>query len=1043
MSILRYLTLHPTAANLLMLLALIIGITTIGDIQRATFPDLPLDEVQVRVAYPGASAGEVEDAICQRVEDAMDGISDLARMTCEARESVGTTVLELNPTTGSFDRFFTDIKAEIDAISDFPDDVEEPVVSQLGRTDLVTAIAVAGDLTDPDLKAYVEDVKRRLQRIDGISRVNVQGFSDRQIRIEIPADTLRQYGLSVSDIAATISRQSVDLPGGTLLTPSQDILIRFQDERRAPADFASLVVVAGRSGAEIRLGDIAVITDRFELDEEHIVFNGQPAALLEVTKTRAQDALDIVDKVSAFVEQENARAPEGIELTLTRNVSSIVRDRLNLLIENGVMGLILVFGVMYLFFSLRYSFWVAMGLPVSFAGAFFIMGLLGISFNMLSMIGLLVAVGLLMDDAIVIAENIAAARTRGLSPADAAVEGTRMILPGVLSSFATTVIIFLPLGFLQGDLGQILRDMPIVLVIVLSFSLIEAFFILPNHLYHAMQHPNRQSRFRKAFEERFIMVRDRIVVPAVASAVKARYLFLGAVLALMVISYGMPIAGVLKFRAFPELDGDNIVARILLPQGTPLERTEAVVAGLVASLQRTDEALRTREPGDLSLIDNVMVQYNTNAVAYETGAHVASVFVDLRTAETRRASAADVMNAWRTETGPVPDVLALSFRQLQVGPAGLPIDLELLGEDLDALKAASRDLQAWLSQYDGVYDLSDDLRPGKPEYRIHLSDGATSLGFDGETVARQLRAAFFGVTADEIQVGREAFEIDVRLAQEDRNSVEDLSVFTLTGPNGAQVPLQAIARIEEGRGIARIHRINRERAVTIEGEVDFTKNNADEILADTDARFMPDFLERHPTVRLNVEGQQAEASEALGSLQQIAIVGLFGVFLLLSFQFRSYQEPILVMSIIPLAFIGVVWGHLLMGIDLSMPSVMGFVSLAGVVVNNSILLVTFVKFHGTHGMAVGQAVVAAARDRFRPILLTTLTTVAGLLPILSETSLQAQILKPLVTSIAFGLIATASLVIFVIPAAYAVLEDFGLTTFSTLENGEADQPPAG
>ncbi len=1042
MSVLRYLVLHPTAANLLMLLALTIGIVTIGDIKRATFPDLPLDEIQVQVVYPGASAEEVEDAICQRVEDAVDSVTDLARMTCEARESVGTTLLELDPSTGSFDRFFTDIKAEIDAIDDFPDDVEEPVVSQRGRTDRVTAIAIAGDLTDPDLKAYVEDVKRRLQRIDGISRVSVEGFSDRQIRIEIAADTLRQYGLSVSDIAATIGRQSVDLPGGTLLTPDKDILIRFQDERRTPGDFASLVVVAGQSGAEIRLGDIATITDRFELDEEHIEFNGKPAALLEVTKTRAQDSLDIVDKVSAFVERENARAPEGITLTLTRNVSSIVRDRLNLLIENGVLGLVLVFAVMYLFFSLRYSFWVAMGLPVSFAGAFFVMGLLGISFNMLSMIGLLVAVGLLMDDAIVIAENIAAARARGLSPADAAVEGTRMIMPGVLSSFATTVIIFLPLGFLAGDLGRILSDMPIVLVIVLSFSLIEAFLILPNHLYHAMQHPQRPNRFRTAFEDRFTQLRDRIVVPAVARAVRARYLFLGAVLALVVVSYGMPISGVLKFRAFPELDGDNIVGRILLPQGTPLERTEEVVAQLVSSLERTDETLRQRERGDESIIDNVIVQYNTNSVSYETGTHVATVFVDLRTAETRRASAADVLNAWREETGDVPDVLALSFRRLQVGPAGLPIDLELVGEDLDALKRASLDLQAWLSQYDGVYDLNDDLRPGKPEYRIHLSDGAASLGFDGETVARQLRAAFFGVTADEIQVGRESFEIDVRLAEEDRNSVEDLSVFTLTGPNGAQVPLQAIARIEEGRGLARINRINRERAVTIEGEVNFRKNNADEILADTTARFMPDFVERHPTVRLNVEGQQAEANEALGSLRRIAIVGLFGVFILLSFQFRSYQEPLLVMSIIPLAFVGVVWGHLFMGIDLSMPSVMGFVSLAGVVVNNSILLVTFVKFHGTHGQPVGEAVVAAARDRFRPILLTTLTTVAGLLPILSETSLQAQILIPLVTSIAFGLIATASLVIFVIPAAYAVLEDFGFTTFSTLRTDDPDQVPA-
>ncbi len=1035
--ILRFFAHHPTAANLLMLFGLGLGAISIGDIGRSTFPDLPLDEVEVRIVYPGASAEEVEDALCQRIEDAADGVTDLKRMTCDARENSARAVMELNTATGSFDRFFTDIKAEIDAINDFPADVEEPVVSQLGRTDPVTSIAIAGDMTPTDLKAYAEDVKRRLQRLGEVSQIEVQGFSERQIRIEIPADTLRQFGLSVSDIAGTISRQSVDLPSGTLFTPDRDILLRFQDERRTAADFESLIVVSSDSGAELRLGDIATITDRFELDEERMVFNGQPAALLEVTKTRSQDTLDVVDAVAAFVEVENARAPANVTLTLTRNVSSIVRDRLQLLLGNGAMGLVLVFLVMWLFFSLRYAFWVAMGLPVSFAGAIFAMGVLGITFNMLSMIGLLVAVGLLMDDAIVIAENIAAARHRGLSPREAAVEGTRQVLPGVLSSFTTTAFIFLPLGFLEGDLGQILRDMPIVLLIVLSVSMIEAFFILPNHLYHAMQHPDKPGRIRQAFEESFIGFRDGVVVPAVETVVANRYLFLSSVLALMILTFGMLPSGVLKFRAFPDLDGDNIVARILLPQGTPLARTDEVVDRVLQALERTNEALRQNERRQASLVTNTLVQTNLNSVSFETGPHVASIFVDMRGAEIRNVSADDFLNRWRQETGDVADVLAVTFSRLQIGPAGLPIDLELVGDDLEALKAASLDMQNWLAGFDGVYDLRDDLRPGKPELRIHLREGASSLGFDAETIARQLRAAFFGVTADEIQVGSESFEIDVRVAEADRDALGDLNVFTVTSATGAQVPLGAIAMVETGRGRARINRIDRERAVTIQGEVDFDKNNANEILAALETEFLPGFLERHPSVRLNVEGQQAEANTTLASLGQSALFGLFGVFIILSFQFRSYQEPLIVMAIIPLAFVGVVIGHLLMGYDLSMPSMMGFVSLAGVVVNNSILLVTFIKFHGSAGMKVEDAVIAAARDRFRPIALTTLTTVAGLLPILSETSLQAQVLIPLVISIAFGLMATALLVLFVVPTTYAMVEDFGLTSFRNL-NGDGD-----
>ncbi len=1034
--ILRFFAAHPTAANLMMILAFLLGAISLPEINRATFPTLPLDQVQVEITYPGASTEEAEEALCQRIEDALDGITGLERMACEARENLARATLDMDLDDGNFDRFFTDIKAEIDAIDDFPADAEEPVVRQLGRTDLVTAIAISGDMARPDLKAYTEAVKRRLQRLPEVSQVDVQGFSDRQIRIEVPADALRQYGLSVSDIASTISRQSLDLPGGSLKTRDQDILIRFQDERRSTQDFQDLIVVAGDSGAEIRLGDVATITDQFELDEERYTFNGKPAALLQVNRTRSQDTLDVIAEVEVFLEGERARAPAGIELSLTRNVSSIVEDRLVLLTQNGIMGLVLVFLVMWLFFSLRYSFWVAMGLPVSFAASFFVMAATGLTFNMISMVGLLVAVGLLMDDAIVIAENIAAARARGLPPQEAAVEGARQVMPGVLSSFATTVMIFLPLAFLAGDLGQTLRDMPIILLTVLTISLIEAFLILPNHLYHSLLHEKEPGSLRRAFDQGFTTFRDNTVVPFVDVVIRARYFSTSIALALLVLAIGMVMTGVVKFRAFPELDGETVVARVLLPQGTPLARTEEVVDRLVEGLDKTTEILQPQERDGVALVRNVLVQYNTNTTSFETGAHVATIFVDLRTAEDRYTRGNTFLEVWRRETGAISDVLALTFQQSQGGPAGLAIDLELVGEDLDVLKTASLELQGWLSQYEGVNDLSDDLRPGKPELRIRMREGAASLGFDAETIARQLRAAFFGTTADEIQVGRESYEIDIRLKETDRDALGDLASFTVTGAQGVQVPLASIVHIEQGRGIARINRVNRQRTVTIQGDVDFSKNNAGEILADTQARFVPEFLERHPGVRMNVEGQEAEANETLASLQRAAALGLFGVFLLLSLQFRSYIEPLIVMMIIPLAYVGVVFGHMIMGLDLSMPSMMGFVSLAGIVVNNSILLVSFVKHHGAMGASIHDAVVNAARDRFRPILITSLTTFAGLIPILSETSMQAQVLIPLVTSLAFGIVATAVLVLLIVPSTYAILEDFGATTFVRKQPGD-------
>ena len=1025
----RFFAGHPTAANLLMVAFLMVGLSFAPTVKRETFPDIPTRSVEVRVPFPGATAVDVEEAICQRIEDAADGVDNRDETRCEAREGIAIATLVMREGR-DLDRFLDDVKSEVDAINDFPGVAEAPVVRQLGRSDFVAFIAVAGPLRPEDLKAYAERMKNDLLAIPGVAQVGIRGFSQRQVGIEVPASTMRQFGLSLRDLADAVAAQSLKLPVGTVETRESTVLIRFDDERRRPRDFDGLVVVASASGAAVRLGDIATITERFEREENRAFFNGQRAAFLAVEKGKGDDVLDVIDSLRSYVEAERARAPPGMAFEITRDVASIVRDRLTMLLRNGVQGLGLVFLVMWLFFGLRYSFWVSAGLPVAFMGTFAGMAAFGLSFDMITMVALLIAVGLLMDDAIVIAENIARHRRAGLSPIDAAVTGTKEVAPGVISSFFTTIAVFGALAFIRGDIGAVLKFMPIILILTLSFSLVEAFLILPHHLMGTLRAADRgggRAGFRARFDAGLARFTEGFVGRLVDAAVAWRYLTVGLIVGLLVASLAMVAGGKLKFRAFPDIEGNVIEARLLLPQGTPLARTEVVVDRVVRAVRQVGEEYAPAQPDGRNLVRNVGVQYNRNTDAHESGAHIATVTVDLLPSETRNARLDDVVDRWRAAVGEVSDVISLKFTEPRIGPGGRAIDIRLLGEDLGELKSASSELLAWLGGYRGVRDLTDDLRPGKPEARLRLREGSLALGLSASAVAGQLRAAFHGRNAAEVQLGPEDYEINIRLSRGDRNSFADLSQFTITLPTGDQVPLDAVATIESTRGFARVHRVDGLRAVTIRGDVDTSVANADEIVGETRARFLPALEARYPGVSSALEGQAEEAAISAASLQRNFLLGLAAVYLLLCFQFRSYVEPVLVMAVIPTGLVGAIWGHFALGLDLSMPSMVGFASLAGVVVNNSIVLVAFIKLHRRAGESAAAAARRASRQRFRPVLLTSLTTVASILPLLTETSLQAQIMKPLVTSLGFGLAAATFQVLFLVPALYAILDDFGLT----------------
>lgn len=1022
----KYFAGHKTAANILMLALLAVGLASIPSLKMETFPDIDKFEVQVAVAYPGAAPTDVEEGICIPLERATDGISFLDEKRCEAKDNIGLMTLKMLE-EGNMPQFIEDVKTAVDAIDNFPVDAEEAVVKELGRIDPVVSIAISGDLPRPALKELAEDLRRRAQRVPGIPLVEVNGFSDRQLRVELPMHILEQYGLSVLDVADRIKRQGVDLPAGIIEAEAQEVQLRFTDLRRTVSELGGLVIVSGADGGEVLLRDIATITDTFEKEEDKVTFNGKPAAILAISKNKSDDSLDVLAEVKVFVERQRQRLPAAVSLELTGDRASVVQERLDLLSKNGMQGIVLVALALFLFFSLRYTFWVAMGLPVSFLASFAVMSAIGMSINMISMVALLVAIGILMDDAIVIAENIAAERQKGKTPLGAVVDGTKKVARGVLSSYATTVLIFSSLLMMKGDLGQVMKVLPIVLISVLTISLFEAFLILPRHLLHALEHSEDKDKlaFQKRFDVVFERVREKMY--GVAKRVVARrYAFVGGIVALFIFSVSMLVGGVLKFQAFPDLDGDIVQARILMAPGTTLRQLEGVVSHTLEALEVSNEELSKNE--EAALVKNIRVTFSQHVDAFESGPHLATIAVDLLSAETRNGTIADLTNDWRDRVGKLPGVLSIQYRQAQVGPAGRAIHIRLKGDNMDELALASNDLKAWLHGYDGVVDILDDLRAGRPILQMQLKEGAYSLGIDAQTIAGQVRAGYQGMIAKEIQRGDETYEIRVSLDQKSRSSLDAFDRFSVVHPKtGAAIPLASIAVVDNERSYSRIHRVNNVRTVSVFADVDVERINGGEVLKDVGEKLMPQLLAKYPSVSLALEGEAKNSAVTMGSLQRGFMLGLFGVFLLLSLQFKSYLEPLVVLVAIPLAFIGVIWGHLIMGINLTMPSMVGAVSLAGIVVNDSILLVEFTKARAKEGMTLHDAAAMASRDRFRAIFLTSFTTVAGMLPLLLETSMQAQILIPIVVSIAFGISMSTILVLLFLPALYSIFEDLGFT----------------
>ncbi|THH35154.1 efflux RND transporter permease subunit [Aliishimia ponticola] len=1012
-----YFVRHPVAANLMMAVICILGIAVISNIERETFPPFTADSVGISVSYPGASALDVDEEICAPIEDALTGTTSLDDLECISIDGRAAATAEMAE-GGDLIQFFNDIFSAVSGV-DFPDDAETPTVEVNSRADLVAMVAISGIAGKEGLITYADELADKLGAVPGVSDATVSGITERELQVRFDQQALRRYGLSSRDVIDAIEARSLRQPLGSADLTEGSTVLRYVGASRTVADLEDLVIIENENGAQVMLSDLARITLEDADDTEQSYIDGVQTAIISISKAADEDSIRVFESVSEVLEAEDAIYPAPFKLTIINNMTELIEERLNLILQNIAMGLALVFVTMWLFFSLREALWISAALPVSFLGGLFLMSLLGITINMITLIALLMAVGLIMDDSIVIAENIDKWR-RKAPPLEAAARGTMEVLPGVISSFLTTACVFGPLMFISGQMGQVLKFIPMVLLITLSLSLVEGFLILPNHLSQGGGTPADPQKPRPA-ERALGWVRDRWLLPVASVLVRFRYLTFGAVLAAFLLSIGLITSGQVKVIGFPQTESDTIMARVALTSGISRDRTVATVDQLLDGLAQVDAELTPSTKGGVPLVERVLVQYSVNTNVTDNGSHTATITVDLLESSARNVKADTVLNKWRVAAGPLPDVVQISLAQAEAGPGGMDLDVELQSRDLAELEAAASDLLAALAVRGDVTEVYQDFYGGRNELQIRLNANGYAMGLTPQVLATQLRDAFEGSETDSFSLGASERAVRVQLADTVANMTE-LEQFPIFLTNGGQTSLDAVADLVPAASYPNVTRKNGMAIARVQGRIDRTATTSTAISALVLEELAPPLQDAYPGVEIGIGGATEEQNESQASMMTALGLGLVGVYVVLAFQFRSYSLPVVVMMSIPFALIGTILGHWALGLSMSMPSLIGFASLAGIVVNNAILFLTFFQSH-LEGDDYESASLNAVKDRFRPIFLSSSTTFIGLVPIISATSPQVQTLVPLVVSVAFGLLAAMVLVVLVLPAIMTIYFD--------------------
>nr|VFJ89163.1 MAG: Multidrug efflux pump subunit AcrB [Candidatus Kentron sp. H]VFJ91228.1 MAG: Multidrug efflux pump subunit AcrB [Candidatus Kentron sp. H]VFJ97701.1 MAG: Multidrug efflux pump subunit AcrB [Candidatus Kentron sp. H] len=1023
---------NGVAANLLMVLILALGIQAVAmRIPLEVFPDIDLDVVTVGMTHRGATPVEVEEGIVTRMEEAISDLIGIDKLISTASE--GSARLRIEVADGHDPRgVLDDVKNRIDAINTFPTDAERPVYGVVQRRREVISVVVSADLPETALRTLGERTRDDLLALPGVTQVDLTGVRDHEIAIEVSQHTLERFGIGFDDVVAAVRNASKDYPAGSLKTRRGEILLRTRGQAYTGEDFARIVLITRPDGTYLTLADIAEIKDGFQEDPLFTRFNGNRAVLLEVYRTGNQSAITLARDVRHYMENARKTLPPGVKMDYWRDRSRIIELRLNTLASSAIQGGILIFLLLTLFLRLSVAVWVCVGIPVSFMGALALLPELGVTLNIISLFGFILVLGIVVDDAIVTGENIHSHMKRGEDPILAAIGGTREVAVPVTFGVLTTMAAFVPLLFVEGRRGAIFGQIPMVVIPVLIFSLIESKLILPSHLSHTrmgMGKPaGRFTTVQRRIADGLERGIRRFYRPLLARALDHRLLTLALFIGVSFFLSSFVLSGRYGFTFLPRVQSEVARASLVMPTGTPVEITGRHVSHILAVADRLREKYRDPASGE-SVIRNSLFQVGWSSSlgfmesAGGGGSHKGQVILELVPPEERAltVTTSELVREWRQGIGRIPGARELTFRA-EIGRAGDPVDIQLVGDDFADLTAAAEEVKERLAEYPGVFDIRDSFDTGREEIKLRLRPEAELLGLSVSDLGNQVRQAFFGAEAQRIQRGRDDVRVMVRYPLAERRSEENLARMRIRTPDGVEVPFSAVADVTVGDGFSTIRRVDRHRAVNVTADINKEEININQITHDL-GPFLADLGRRWPGVRYTLEGELREQRESFGSLMTGIALVLFVIYALLAIPFRSYAQPIIVMGVIPFSLVGALLGHMIMGMNLSIMSVWGLLALIGVVVNDSLVLVDYINRRRREGVETMAAVVMAGAARFRPILLTSLTTFAGLMPLIFDKSTQAQFLIPMAVSLGFGILYATLLTLFLAPVGYLLLED--------------------
>ena len=1049
-SAIQWFSRNHVAGNFLMLAVLLAGFTTWFKLRKEIFPEVGIDAINVRIPYPNATPEETERGVCIPVEEAIADLQGIKKIRSTATRNIGVVTVEIE--TGYKVRdVMSDVKSRVDAIDNFPLEAETPLLEEILIKAPVMSVTLTADTDETTLREMAERIRDDLLTLEApkpagvadflarairgaprISQIEIAGTRPYEISVEVAEETLRQLDLSLADVARAVRANTLDLPAGSIRTERGEVILRTLGKRYRAAELAEIPLSTRPDGSIVRLGEVASLIDGFEDIDLSSRFDSRDAVVINVFRVGNEDTLALAKLVRHYVESSRKTLPEGVELAIWNDQSRYLQGRLDLLARNAGTGLFLVLCVLALFLRPSLALLVALGIPVSFAGGIWLMPILGVSINMISLFAFILVLGIVVDDAIVTGENVYTRIQRGEHPRHAAYKGTQEVSVVVVFGVLTTVAAFTPMLGLSGVSGKIWPNIPLVVIPTLLFSLLQSKFVLPAHL--ALLSPTDHSkpvnalfRLQRRVASGLETFIRKIYQPALEFLLRWRYVTLAGFLAILVVTLGVVASGWMPFRFFPDVEGDILSAKIELAQGVPFEETARVVERVEAAALSLTSRFTARDGSPIlrHVLSSAGSQPFLTSFAPDgppRGTHLGEVTLELAPAADRDISSEQLVNAWRELVADIPGVVELRI-QAETASGGNAIDVNLTGGDLERLEEATAYAKQRLAEYAGVVDIADSNRPGKDELRItRLTAAGRALGFRLEDVAAQIRDAYYGNEVQRLQRGRDEVKIMVRFPQQDRRKLVSLEEMKLRAPDGSEVPLRQVAELEPGRGPSTITRTDRQRSVKLTADVG-PEFNANQIVAAFTAEVLEDIPRRFPGVRYAFEGEQKDQNDSVREIGIGFLGALVAMYVLIAIPLRSYFQPLIIMSVIPFGIVGAIWGHALMGLHLSIMSMCGLVALAGVVVNDSLVMVDYVNRHRAESPTLHDAAVRAGGARFRAILLTSLTTFAGIMPMVLETDMQARFLIPMAVSLGFGILFATVITLFLVPSIYMILED--------------------